>query len=208
MVLSTSVIGMQSSNACDAALEDSSSLDDIAGSLGNAGMLAAQEKSRSRKPIGPAIGWVALRLLRHMFVFVPLAALYLPCWLVGSQMHDLWWKGALFALESSGPALVKLGQWAATRSDLFPTELCRRLSQLHAGARTHPLHESAVALDALLRGSNYSLLSIDPEPIGSGCIAQVHRAVIAPQHHAAGNANADPGAAPDAQQVVLNFLHL
>jgi aarF domain-containing kinase len=124
---------------------------------------------------------VAVRLVRHVLVFAPLVLLYLPCRLAGTSVHDLWWSWAIFALEASGPALVKLGQWAATRSDMFPSELCRRLAQLHANARTHRLALSAGELQELLRAGDYVLVSIDEEPIGSGCIAQVHRAIIAPR---------------------------
>ena len=42
----------------------------------------------------------------------------------------------------------------------------------------------------LLRAGGYALVSIDEEPIGSGCIAQVHRAVIAPRTTADGTADA------------------
>jgi hypothetical protein len=30
----------------------------------------------------------------------------------------------------AGPAFIKWGQWAATRPDLFPTDLCHSLEQL------------------------------------------------------------------------------
>ena len=121
----------------------------------------------------PGLGFVVLRLVRHLVVFVPLAFLYFPFCLAGASAHDLWWKWAIYALESSGPAFVKLGQWAATRSDMFPSELCSRLSQLHSGARTHALSLSEAELLGILDRSNYTLVSIDKRPLGSGCIAQV-----------------------------------
>ncbi len=130
---------------------------------------------------GPGLVLVAVRLVRHVLVFAPLVLLYLPCRLAGSSVHDQWWSWAIFAIEASGPALVKLGQWAATRGDMFPSDLCRRLAQLHANARTHRLALSAGELQELLRAGDYVLVSIDEEPIGSGCIAQVHRAIIAPR---------------------------
>ena len=143
----------------------------------------------------PGIGLVALRLCRHIIVFVPLALLYLPSRVAGAGARDLWWRALLFALESSGPALVKLGQWAATRSDIFPVELCRHLSQLHSGARTHLLALSAPGLQELLDDANYTLVSIDDEPIGSGCIAQVHRAAVA--HNSS----------PDVLDVAIKLIH-
>ena len=141
--------------------------------------LATRRAARDEQ--GPSLVLVAVRLVRHVLVFAPLVLLYLPCRLAGTSVHDLWWSWAIFALEASGPALVKLGQWAATRSDMFPSDLCRRLAQLHANARTHRLALSAGELQELLRAGDYVLVSIDEEPIGSGCIAQVHRAIIAPR---------------------------
>ena len=34
-------------------------------------------------------------------------------------------------LEAAGPAFIKWGQWAATRHDLFPPDLCAELEHLH-----------------------------------------------------------------------------
>ncbi len=149
---------------------------------------AAQRAPRNEQ--WPGFTVVVVRLVRHALVFVPLALLYLPCRVAGDYAHDLWWRWAIFAIEASGPALLKLGQWAATRSDMFPSDLCRRLSQLHSNARAHPLALSAGDLQELLRAGGYVLVSIDEEPIGSGCVAQVHRAVIAPRTTADGAADA------------------
>jgi hypothetical protein len=120
-----------------------------------------------------SIGWVVLRLMRHVLVFLPLGMLYVPCRFSGARAHDIWWGWFIFAIESSGPALVKVGQWAATRTDMFPADLCGHLSQLHSGARTHPFTLSEDALRGILKDSPYVLVSIDEKPIGSGCIAQV-----------------------------------
>ncbi|KAL7463838.1 hypothetical protein ACHAXS_004192 [Conticribra weissflogii] len=56
--------------------------------------------------------------------------------------HENWasqltWNYALYTLQTLGPAFVKLGQWAATRRDLFPVHVCNRLSGLHDTAKTH-----------------------------------------------------------------------
>jgi aarF domain-containing kinase len=120
-----------------------------------------------------SIGWVVLRLMRHVLVFLPLGMLYVPCRFSGARAHDIWWGWFIFAIESSGPALVKVGQWAATRTDMFPADLCGHLSQLHSGARTHPSTFSEDALRGILEDSPYVLVRIDEKPIGSGCIAQV-----------------------------------
>lgn len=118
------------------------------------------------------------RIFRHIFIFFPLAVSYLPFRLLGGSALDLWWQWAIAELERSGPAFVKLGQWAATRTDIFPQDLCSRLSILHSNAQTHDIESSLDDLLVLMRNSGYQLLSLDKTPIGSGCIAQVHRAVI------------------------------
>lgn len=41
------------------------------------------------------------------------------------------------ATAAAGPAFIKWGQWAATRPDMFPADLCRVLSALQTGAPRH-----------------------------------------------------------------------
>lgn len=50
--------------------------------------------------------------------------------------------------------------------------MCSRLSLLHSSARPHPSRLSVVAVDAAFGSGSVTL--DDSEPIGSGCIAQVH----------------------------------
>ena len=38
-------------------------------------------------------------------------------------------------LEAAGPAFIKWGQWAATRHDLFPPDMCTELEHLHTQVR-------------------------------------------------------------------------
>lgn len=89
------------------------------------------------------------------------------------------WADSLRArLERAGPAFIKWGQWAATRLDLFPPDLCSSLERLHAAAPAHPrgLTVSAVraafgveSLDDLFEG-------FPDKPLASGSIGQVYRA--------------------------------
>jgi len=122
------------------------------------------------------------RLARHVIVFLPLLLVYLPMALFGSGALDKWWCWLLGAIESSGPALIKFAQWAATRTDMFPAQLCRRFAQLQDGSRSHPLAAQERAIADLFEASEaegFRLISIEEAPVGSGCIAQVHRGVIA-----------------------------
>ena len=45
-------------------------------------------------------------------------------------------------LGSFGACSTKLGQWAATRPDLFPEEICDALSRLHTRAPMHSLKQT------------------------------------------------------------------
>lgn len=57
-------------------------------------------------------------------------------------------------MQCLGPAFVKLGQWAATRRDLFPVHVCNRFAKLHDTARVHDWTYTHQALmDAF--GSDY-----------------------------------------------------
>jgi aarF domain-containing kinase len=122
------------------------------------------------------IGWCA-RAARHVLVFGPLALAALPAAVAGRYPADWWWRWALAALAASGPAAVKFAQWAATRRDIFPEEMCLRLSALHSDAPAHPAAQTLAAIEAAFgpagAGAGGGTLRIDPRPIGSGCIAQV-----------------------------------
>lgn len=55
--------------------------------------------------------------------------------------HRAWFEHkhrALFGAGlQAGPAFIKWGQWAATRPDLFPLDLCHSLEQLQVGGKAH-----------------------------------------------------------------------
>jgi hypothetical protein len=42
-------------------------------------------------------------------------------------------------LEAAGPAFIKWGQWASTRADMFPPDMCRELEGLQTRAPAHSL---------------------------------------------------------------------
>ncbi|WP_291515629.1 AarF/ABC1/UbiB kinase family protein [Bdellovibrio sp. ArHS] len=84
------------------------------------------------------------------------------------------------SFEELGPTFVKLGQLLASRPDLVPEEYVAEFEKLHD--RVQPLTFETV--ESVLREEFGSSLyqrfaSIDPEPLGSASIAQVHRARLA-----------------------------
>ncbi len=78
------------------------------------------------------------------------------------------------ALERLGGAYVKIGQLLSTRVDILPSEYVRELESLQDRVPPQPLEE----LLQHYPGLKEAFLHIDKEPIGSGSVAQVHRAVL------------------------------
>ena len=77
---------------------------------------------------------------------------------------------------------VNSGQWASTRSDMFPESLCAALSQLTNDAPTHSWKHTKKVMESSLGLPSDSLLrvfdSFDQKPLASGSIAQVHKACL------------------------------
>lgn len=80
-------------------------------------------------------------------------------------------------LEELGPTFVKFGQLLATRPDLLPQEYIDELAGLHDTVDPLSFETLVPVLRAELGREPDTLFeSIDPAPIGSASIAQVHRA--------------------------------
>ncbi|MEK0306003.1 ABC1 kinase family protein [Bifidobacterium favimelis] len=79
--------------------------------------------------------------------------------------------------EALGPTFVKVGQILSMRSEILPDSFCRELSKLRAEADPIPY---ATVVDTLTaeykRPLDEIFSSIDPTPLGSASLAQVHRA--------------------------------
>lgn len=83
------------------------------------------------------------------------------------------------AFEELGPTFIKLGQVLATRPDLVPKEYVDEFALLHD--RVAPLpYETIQTILKVEYGSRVEEIfeSIDPRPLGSASIAQVHRAKL------------------------------
>lgn len=82
-------------------------------------------------------------------------------------------------LQDMGPTYVKLGQLLSSRVDLLPTAYTEALRRLQDHAEPVPFDVvRQVAEEDLGARLSSVFASVDPEPLGSASMAQVHRAVL------------------------------
>ncbi len=83
------------------------------------------------------------------------------------------------SFEELGPTFVKLGQLLASRPDLVPEDFVTEFSKLHDQVQPITFDLIEGVLKNEFGDSLYKVfLSIEPEPLGSASIAQVHRAIL------------------------------
>ena len=118
------------------------------------------------------------RCLHIACVFTPLVCAY-PFFAFNTHTRYTWWCLVRASLEHLGPTFVKLGQWAATRKDIFSTELCAVFARLHNSTHSHSWTLTKKKLRQAFGHKWRDLfVYIDKKPVGSGCIAQVYRAYM------------------------------
>ncbi len=89
------------------------------------------------------------------------------------------WDRIRLAMEELGPTFVKMGQLISTRSDSIPPQLLESLKNLRDKVKPVPFGQIKLVLETELgHPFEESFSHIDEISIGSGSIAQVHRAVI------------------------------
>ncbi|CAF3383120.1 unnamed protein product [Rotaria sp. Silwood1] len=118
------------------------------------------------------------RTLKLVIILTPLIIYYFFQDKFAPQLYDKWCFALRRSFEYCGPCFIKLGQWMATRPDLFSDQFCSIFNELHSNAPTHSefatrklLRENNINIDS----SSFDLLS---KPIASGAIAQVYRCKI------------------------------
>jgi ubiquinone biosynthesis protein len=81
--------------------------------------------------------------------------------------------------EDLGPTFVKFGQILSMRSDILPDEYCRALEGLRTDVTPLP-YERVCSIVSEVYGKPWQQVfeSIDPVPLGSASIAQVHAATL------------------------------
>ena len=82
-------------------------------------------------------------------------------------------------LEELGPTYIKLGQIMSLHSDILPKEYCDELLKLSSEVTPMPFETVENVINHSYRQDWRDVFSsIDPEPLGSASIAQVHRAQL------------------------------
>jgi len=131
-----------------------------------------------------------LRFLHLVFIFVPVIATIPMVW-IGARRKDrdnersgtIWWYGFLVnSMERAGPAFIKLGQWAASRTDIFPSQMCTVMSELHSNAPAHSLAYTKRTISTAFGGRRFEDIfdEFHEKPLGVGAIAQVYKARLKP----------------------------
>ena len=131
-----------------------------------------------------------LRFIHLVIIFVPVIATVPAIWL-GRRQKDsdnersgtIWWYGFLVSsMERAGPAFIKLGQWAASRSDIFPAEMCSVMSELHSNAPAHSLSHTKKTIRHAFDDRPFEEIfaEFEEKPLGVGAIAQVYKARLKP----------------------------
>ncbi|KAI8811511.1 ABC1 family-domain-containing protein [Cladochytrium replicatum] len=135
---------------------------------------------------------IFMRFTYLAVIFAPVIVLF-PFWLVSvrgtlavdvePRKLNLWWIQTLVAAcEMAGPTFIKLGQYASSRTDLFPPEVCAILSKLQSRVNPHPFYMTKRILMAEFgRPLDDLFESFDETPIGVGAIAQVYKARLKPE---------------------------
>lgn len=118
------------------------------------------------------------RTLAHVayliILFTPLA-LCAPLALSYDIGRQAWMVSLRETLEVAGPAFIKWGQWAATRQDMFPPDLCEQLSLLQSSAPSHSYAFTKKTLEDSFGSPVHELLDwIDESPLASGSVGQIH----------------------------------
>ncbi|KAJ4975850.1 hypothetical protein NE237_000956 [Protea cynaroides] len=119
------------------------------------------------------------RLIYLAILFSPAMAMapFVDCF--SGHFRKTWLHLVHRTIEIAGPAFIKWGQWAATRPDLFPSDLCTELAKLHSKAPSHSFAYTKRTIEkAFGRKLPEIFENFEEEPIASGSIAQVHRASL------------------------------
>lgn len=125
------------------------------------------------------------RFCQLSLIFVPVLLLSPICWFGRKDKRSqvrvrsgaiLWFRLMRKAAELAGASFIKLGQWAASRTDIFPKEMCDELGQLHSNAKAHSLVATKKIISQSFGDMPFEEIfdEFQEKPLGVGAIAQVY----------------------------------
>jgi len=121
---------------------------------------------------------ITCRFLEISIFVLPIIISFPVAFFLSSSINSqTWWFTMIrMALQSLGPSFIKLGQWAASRTDLFPDEFCRILGDLHSKGKPHSFKFTEQKLCELFQVNSLDDVfeNINRTPVGVGAIAQVY----------------------------------
>ena len=117
--------------------------------------------------------------LRYLYRFLTISTLSAPMTILGPAAYLAGENAPIFeemainycvwAMETLGPAFVKLGQWASARPDLYSPRIIEKLRGLQDNVRTsHTLATVEGTLTDSFGPDWRDVLTLDPKPIGAG----------------------------------------
>ena len=96
-----------------------------------------------------------------------------------SLIHGITPEKARLIFEELGPVYVKLGQIMSMRNDILPREYCNEFMKLRSEVKPLPFEQILPVIEQECgKPIEQIFLKIEPDPIGSGSIAQVHTAYL------------------------------
>lgn len=82
-------------------------------------------------------------------------------------------------LVDLGPSFIKIGQMLSLRSEILPQAYCDALSDLQMDCDPMPFEDTLAALEDVYSSRFHDIFrKIDPKPLGSASLAQVHKAEL------------------------------
>ena len=133
-------------------------------------------------------GLSAALMLRATYLFItwlPVLTVAIPLLMLSKAspgplsavMRKRAWSTLHTAIALCGAAFIKWAQWASTREDVFPKDLCEQFEQLHDDAPKHSYRQTYRILSREL-GCDPRLIFVQfsKTPMASGSVAQVYKA--------------------------------
>ncbi|GMM34172.1 Cqd1 protein [Saccharomycopsis crataegensis] len=124
-----------------------------------------------------------VRFIELSMIFLPVIIGYPIISILGPKVKNkgdrwgklVWNKFFKYCLELAGPCFIKMGQWAASRTDIFSKNFCHELESLHSNSKPHSFPQTKkIIADSFGAELESVFEEFVEKPIGVGSIAQVH----------------------------------